>query len=115
LPARIGKGPEDFDRFGEPITEFFDNEGHGVRVYRPAPFKEVRVYFADGKSVLERYMLPADSPKNSEGKEALFNALRRENGEENCYIESDGSLRIGWGEPDRELKFVHGDRGIRSY
>jgi hypothetical protein len=118
LLARIGRGPEDFERFGDIVAESFDKEGNGVRIYRPSPFKEVRIYFANGKSVFERYTLPEDVAKNAEAKEgrqALFNALREENRGEFSYMDSDGSLEIGHGEAEGELKFVRGDGATRTY
>jgi hypothetical protein len=99
------------NRYGDPIAESFDKEGHGIRIYRSAEFKEVRVTFAADKSRAERYTA-ADKTAD---KEALFARLREENGDEYSYITTEGQLKIGVGETERELKYVGGDGATRSY
>lgn len=110
--GRIGDSPTDFkNRYGDPISESFDKEGHGIRIYRSPEFKEIRVIFAEDKSQQE-YHTPADGVTD---KEALYGRLRTENGEEYGYVDSDGQLRIGFGESMGELKFVSGDGVTRTY
>jgi hypothetical protein len=110
--ARIGESSAEFkNRYGDAITESFDREGHGIRIYRSTEFKEIRVIFAEDKSQQE-YYTPADGITD---KEALYRRLRAESGENYGYVNSDGQLKIGFGETERELKFVSGDGATRSY
>jgi hypothetical protein len=112
--ARIGDTAADFrNRFGAPIAEFFDKEGHGMRLYRSPEFKEVRVTFVDDKSEREQYV-PADGVD----KEAAFERIRAENDAEEAersHITGQGQLDIGHQESAVELKFVSGDGVTRTY
>jgi hypothetical protein len=110
--GRIGDTSADFkNRYGDPVFESFDKEGHGIRIYRSARFKEIRVTFAEDKSRLE-YYAPADGVTD---KEALFKRLCEESGDDYSYITSEGQLKIGFGESEGELKFVSGDGATRSF
>lgn len=110
--ARIGDAPVDFKkRYGDPIAESFDTEGRGIRIYRSADFKEIRVTFAANKSQVERYTV-ADA---SGDKEALFDKVRAENGDEYSYVTTQDQLEIGQRDSALELKFVRGDGAQRTY
>lgn len=110
--ARIGDTSADFrNRYGDPIAESFDADGHGIRIYRSAEFKEIRVMFAEDKSQQE-YYTPADGVPD---KELLYDRLQRENGDDYGYVNSDGQARIGFRESAGELKFVRGEGTISTY
>jgi hypothetical protein len=98
-------------RYGDPIAESFDKDGHGVRVYRSPEFKEIRVTFAADKSQVEKYTA-ADKAAD---REALFAQMREENGDTYSDVTTKGQLRVGLGELEGELKFVSGDGATRSY
>ncbi len=53
--ARIGDTPDQLKaRYGEPVAQSVDKNGNGLRIYRTAKFKEVRVTFIAGKSQLRK-------------------------------------------------------------
>jgi hypothetical protein len=110
--GRIGDTSAEFkNRYGDPIADSFDKEGYGICIYRSPEFKEIRVIFAQDKSQQE-YYTPAEGVPD---KETLYRRLRTENGEDYGYVNSEGQLKIGFGESDRELKFVRGDGVTRTY
>jgi hypothetical protein len=101
--ARISDTPAQLkERYGEPIAEFVDKDGYGLRIYRTAQFKEIRVTFAAGKSQMEKYR----ATEAAVDQEALFVALREENPGAVCFERSDGRLEISMDELESELKFV---------
>jgi len=110
--GRIGDTSAQFkERYGDPIAQSFDQEGHGVRIYRSPEFKEIRVTFTADKSRVERYT----AADGVDDKEALFGLLRVENGDEYSSVTTQGQLEIGLGEAAGELKFVRGDGTTRTY
>jgi hypothetical protein len=112
--ARIGDTAADYKaRYGTPAAEFFDKEGHGIRLYRSPEFKAIRVGFVDDKSFREQY-LPADGVD----KEALFARIRTENDpDESEYssINSYEQFEIGHDEPGGELRLIGGDGVTRTF
>lgn len=81
VSARIGDSPAQLkERYGEPIAEFIDKDGYGLRIYRTAQFKEIRVTFAAGKSQMEKYRVT----EAATDQKALFVALQEENPGQVC-------------------------------
>lgn len=113
--ARVGDTSAQFkNRYGDSIAESFDKEGHGIRIYRSAEFKEIRVIFAADRSVLEKYT-PADEVTD---KKPLFERIRAENDADEAeysYINIEGQFEIGHKEPEGEFKLTSGDGATRTY
>jgi hypothetical protein len=112
--ARIGDTSADYKaRYGAPIAEFFDKDGHGIRLYRSLEFKEIRVIFGGDKSLREQY-----APADGIDKRALFERIRAENEAdeaENSSVNSYGQFEIGHQEPGGELRLVSGDGVTRTF